>query len=65
MKTKRRVTKIKRGVGNTYAPVSSNFQAVRRFWLKHSLRGDLEEVRTTFNVDLYLSYLDAIAVRYE
>lgn len=47
-------------VENTYTPVTPSLAVYRKFWANKSLRGDIEEVRTTFNVTLYLAYLDAI-----
>ena len=53
-------TKItsKKAVGST--AFTPSFNACLKFWTKQSLRGDIEEVRTSFNTELYLAYLNAL-----
>lgn len=55
-----RVTKItsKKAVGST--ALTPSFSACLKFWTKPSLRGDIQEVRTSFNTELYLAYLKAL-----
>jgi hypothetical protein len=56
---KAKIEKVKE-VENTYIPLTPSLAVYRKFWANKSLRGDIQEVRTTFNVTLYLAYLDAI-----
>jgi len=47
-------------VNNTYVTLTPSINACIKFWAKRSLRGDIQEVRTTFNTELYLAYLKAL-----
>jgi hypothetical protein len=41
-------------------PLRVNINKYKRFWTNQSLRGDLMDKGGSFNVNLYLDYLDAI-----
>lgn len=45
---------------NYFQPVRPNVMRCARFWRNQSLRGDLMDKGGSFNIDLYLRYLDAI-----
>lgn len=60
MRNLRAKTKQIKEVTNEYIPLTPSLAVYRKFWANKSLRGDIQEVRTTFNVTLYLAYLDAI-----
>ncbi|MEY2868247.1 MAG: hypothetical protein RIR01_671 [Bacteroidota bacterium] len=45
---------------NYFQPVRPNVMRCARFWRNQSLRGDLMDKGGSFNIDLYLRYLEAI-----
>jgi len=45
---------------NIFTPVRPNIMRCVRFWREQSLRGDLMDKGGSFNVNLYLSYLEVI-----
>lgn len=45
---------------NYFQPVRPNVMRCARFWRNQSLRGDLMDKGGSFDIDLYLRYLDAI-----
>ena len=45
---------------NYFQPIRPNVMRCARFWRNQSLRGDLMDKGGSFNIDLYLRYLDAI-----
>lgn len=45
---------------NTFIPLPPSINACINFWAKKSLRGELKEVSSNFNLELYLAYLNAI-----
>lgn len=44
-------------------PLRLNINRYKRFWTNQSLRGDLMDKGGSFNVNLYLDYLDAISIQ--
>jgi len=45
---------------NYFQPIRPNVMRCARFWRNQSLRGDLMDKGGSFDIDLYLRYLDAI-----
>jgi hypothetical protein len=45
---------------NIFIPLRPNIMKCVRFWRKQSLRGDMLDKGGSFNIDLYLRYLDVI-----
>ena len=45
---------------NIFIPIRPNIMRCVRFWREQSLRGDLMDKGGSFNVNLYLSYLEII-----
>lgn len=45
---------------NIFTPIRPNIMKCVRFWRNQSLRGDMMDKGGSFNIDLYLRYLDAI-----
>lgn len=45
---------------NYFQPIRPNVMRCARFWRNQSLRGDLMDKGGSFNIDLYLRYLEAI-----
>jgi hypothetical protein len=43
-----------------FTPIRPNIMRCVRFWRQQSLRGDLMDKGGSFNIDLYLRYLDVI-----
>lgn len=45
---------------NYFQPVRPNVMRCARFWRNQSLRGDLMDKGGSFNIELYLRYLEVI-----
>jgi hypothetical protein len=45
---------------NYFQPVRPNVMKCARFWRNQSLRGDLMDKGGSFNIELYLRYLEVI-----